>query len=245
MRIAIISDIHEDFRMLEKAITSLKSIGYDQLVCLGDITGFATEYYTHAPDANACIDLLRENADIVLAGNHDLHSSQRLPSYHLNKNIPLNWYDLTLEQRFAFSNNTLWLYEEEILPSLTPENEQFLRNLKEWCTIDLGDRKILFSHFLQPDLSGVSRWFPYRIHELRPHFRFMKECDCSLAFVGHCHPEGVAVVSKLFWSSPTFNAVRLKKKPRIVLCPAVTRGNKISGFAIFDSARNEITPYLL
>jgi len=245
MRIAIISDIHEDFWMLEKAIASLKSIGYDQLVCLGDITGFATEYYTHSPDANACIDLIREKADIVLAGNHDLHSTQRLPSYHLQKNIPHNWYDLTLDQRFAVSNNSLWLYEEEIMPTLTPKNEQFLNNLKEWITIDVGDRRILLSHFLQPDLSGVSRWFPYRIHELRPHFRLMKECDCSLAFVGHCHPEGVTVVSKLFWSSPTYNTVRLKRKPRIVLCPAITRGNKMSGFAIFDSVRNEITPDLL
>ena len=45
MRIAIISDIHEDFAMLEKALAILKSVGYDMLVCLGDITGFAPEYY--------------------------------------------------------------------------------------------------------------------------------------------------------------------------------------------------------
>lgn len=245
MRIAIISDIHEDFVMLEKAIGTITNAGFDKLICLGDITGFAKEYYTHTPDANACIDLLREKADIVLAGNHDLHSSQRLPSYHLQKNIPHNWYDLSLKERYALSNNTLWLYEEEIIPTLAPQNQDFLNGLKEWCALEVDGRKIIFSHFLQPDLSGVGRWFPYRIHELRPHFRFMKENDCNLAFVGHCHPEGATVVSRLFWSSPTFNSVRLKLKPRIVLCPAITRGNKMSGFIIFDTTRNEITPYLL
>jgi predicted phosphodiesterase len=245
MRIAIVTDIHEDFKMLEKAYRTLKAKGYDLLICLGDITGYATEYYMHNPDANACIDLLRENADIVLAGNHDLFSSQRLPSYHLEKNIPENWYELTLQERYNLSKNTLWLYEEEIFPTLSPENEIFLKNLQEWCVINAGNKHILFSHFLQPDLAGVGRWFPYRVGELRPHFRFMEENNSILSFVGHCHPEGVTVVSKLFWSTPSFNKIKIKQKPKIVLCPPIVNSKNSSSCLIFDSLSNEIVPYHL
>lgn len=245
MRIAIISDIHEDFRMLQHAIKRLKAIGYDMLVCLGDITGFAPDYYTHTPDANACIDLLKEECSIVLAGNHDLYSSQRLPSYHLEKNIPKNWYALTLKERYELSNNTLWLYEEEIDPKLSLENQTYINNLEEWCVFDTGEKMILFSHFLQPDLSGIGRWFPYRVGELRPHFKFMDEQKTPLAFVGHCHPEGVTLVSKLFWSDPAVGNIKLGHKPRIVLCPAVVRNKKSSGCLIYDSNSNEIVSITL
>jgi predicted phosphodiesterase len=243
MRIAILSDIHEDFQMLERSMAILKTVGYDMLVCLGDITGFAPTFYNHIPDANACLDLLKDNADIVLAGNHDLFSTQRLPSYHLEKNIPYNWYNLTLKERFEVSNNNFWLYEDEENPNLSLSNELYLKGLQEWCVFDVGNRKILFSHFLQPDLLGIGRWFPYRVGELRPHFKYMEECNTTLAFVGHCHPEGVTVLSKLFWSAPSIETIRLGYKPRIVLCPAIVEGSKSSGFLIYETNSNEITPY--
>jgi predicted phosphodiesterase len=245
MRIAIISDIHEDFQMLEKALDILKVVGYDMLSCLGDITGFAPDYYTHNPDANACIDLLREYADIVLAGNHDLFSCQRLPTYHLEKNIPTNWYELTLNERYTLSNNTLWLYEEEVIPTLSPTNKAFLAKLHETKVIDNGQGQILLSHFLQPDLAGIGRWFPYRVGELRPHFKLMKESGCSLAFVGHCHPEGPTILSKLFWTSPSFESTKISKKARIVLCPAIVRSAKPSAAIIFDSSTNELIPIFI
>lgn len=240
MRFAILSDIHEDFYMLERALAVLKSNGYDLLVCLGDITGFAHDYYYHMPDANACIDLLRENAHIVLAGNHDLFSAQRLPSYHLEKNIPLNWYELGREEQYKISNNSLWLYEDEIVPLLSQENTDFLNSLVEYEVFDDGKRKILFSHFLQPDLSGIGRWFPYRVGELKPHFKFMEERNASVAFVGHAHPEGATLISKLLWSAPTLGHVKVSNKPRIVLCPAVVRNRMPSGCLIYDTESSEI-----
>jgi predicted phosphodiesterase len=242
MRIAIVTDIHEDFEMLEKAFAQIRTIGYDLFVCLGDITGYAPKYYNHQPNANACIDLLRAHAGIVLAGNHDLFSSKKLPSYHLERNIPHNWYDLSLEQRYAHSKN-LWLYEEEILPNLSTQNQEYLNGLKEWCTVDSGTRKILLSHYFQPDLTGVGRWFPYRIGELRPHFKFMNECGSTLSFVGHCHPDGFTLVSKLFWSMPSFEKAKIKQKPRIVLCPPIVSRVRKSSFIIFDSLKNEVVPY--
>ena len=243
MRIAVISDIHEDFQHLETAIKILDSVGYDTLVCLGDITGYAPLYYAHTPDANACIDLLQEKATITLAGNHDFFTTQRLPSYHIEKNIPENWYDLTMKERYDISNNSLWLYEEEILPTLSEKNTKFLESLKEWEIFEVDGKRILFSHFLQPDLAGVGRWFPYRITELRPHFKFMNESNSNIAFVGHFHPDGVTPVNKLFWSVPCFERFKVNSKPRIILCPCIVRGTKSSSCIIYDTQKNTISPY--
>ena len=184
-------------------------------------------------------------SDIVLTGNHDLYSARRLPSYHLEKNIPLNWYDLTPNERNARSNNILWLYEEEIMPILSPENKAFLANLSETKFVENGQSQILFSHFLQPDLAGISRWFPSRVTEFRQHFKFMEENNANLSFVGHYHPVGTTIVSKLFWSPPCFNTTRISQKPRIVLCPPVVRTTNSSTCLIFDTVSSVLTPIFL
>lgn len=243
MRVAIISDIHEDFQYLERALNILDSAGYDMLVCLGDLTGYAPLYHSHTPDANACIDLVKEKSTICLAGNHDLFTSQRLPSYHLEKSIPENWYDLTLKQRYEVSNNSLWLYEEEVLPILSNENASYLESLTEFEILEVDGKRMLFSHFIQPDLAGVERWFPYRITELRPHFKFMEESNCNIAFVGHFHPNGVTPVNKLFWSAPCFETFKVNRKPRIILSPCIVRSGKSSSCIIFDTKKSTVTPY--
>lgn len=243
MRIAILTDIHEDFEMLERAFNKIRADGFDILVCLGDITGYTPKFYKHNPDANACIDLLRENANIVLAGNHDLFSSQKLPSYYLQKNIPSNWYELSLVERYAISHNNLWLYEEEIVPELTEINSTFLKGLNESATIEYNSSKIMLSHFLQPDLVGIARWFPYRVSELRPHFKFMDENNSILSFIGHGHPEGFTFLNKLFWQAPYIEPVKVKQRQRIVMCPALVRNVGRNGYILFDTKSNFITPH--
>lgn len=62
MKIGIISDIHSNLEALESVIEELK--GLDKIICLGDIVGYG-------PDPEKCIEIIREVADVVLAGNHD------------------------------------------------------------------------------------------------------------------------------------------------------------------------------
>lgn len=244
MRIAIITDIHEDFQMLEKASALLKSTGYDIMVCLGDITGYTLKYYNHSPDANACIDFLRQKADIVLAGNHDMFTCRRLPSYHPKISMPVNWYGLSVHEQSAICGNTLWLYEDEVIPELTKDNLDFLKNLKEYHALNVNGNSVLFSHFVQPDLIGAGRWFPHYTGEIGPHLRFMRENNCNMAFTGHFHPEGVHVINKFLWTPAKLKTFRIKRNPAIVLCLPLT-GGKNTGFIIFDSVTNEIIPCLI
>ena len=65
MRVAIVTDIHANRQALEAVLEQIRAAGCDALWCLGDVVGYGAD-----PDAGA--ELVREHADICLAGNHDL-----------------------------------------------------------------------------------------------------------------------------------------------------------------------------
>ncbi len=64
MRIAIVSDIHANQTAFEAVIAHAKSIGFDMMVCLGDVIGYG-------PDPVECIDLVTKNCAWALLGTHD------------------------------------------------------------------------------------------------------------------------------------------------------------------------------
>lgn len=64
--IAIISDVHGNLPALEAVLAHIDSRGEGVRVwCLGDTVGYGA-------DPGACLDLVRERCEVVLAGNHDL-----------------------------------------------------------------------------------------------------------------------------------------------------------------------------
>lgn len=65
MRVAIVSDIHANRQALEAVLEQIRAAECDAVWCLGDVVGYGA-------DPDACTDLVREQADICLAGNHDL-----------------------------------------------------------------------------------------------------------------------------------------------------------------------------
>ncbi|MCD6725820.1 MAG: metallophosphatase family protein [Solirubrobacteraceae bacterium] len=65
MRTAILSDIHANRHALEAVLADVEASGAQRIWCLGDVVGYGA-------DPGDCIDLVRANADLCLAGNHDL-----------------------------------------------------------------------------------------------------------------------------------------------------------------------------
>ena len=61
MRLAVISDIHEDYLSLQKILQKAEAKGYDKLICLGDISGFSQPFYKYkkSRDASSCLQLVR------------------------------------------------------------------------------------------------------------------------------------------------------------------------------------------
>jgi diadenosine tetraphosphatase ApaH/serine/threonine PP2A family protein phosphatase len=62
--IAILSDIHSNFDALEAVCSDLDSVGVENVVCLGDLVGYAAY-----PDE--CIARVRERGWQTVLGNHD------------------------------------------------------------------------------------------------------------------------------------------------------------------------------
>jgi diadenosine tetraphosphatase ApaH/serine/threonine PP2A family protein phosphatase len=65
MRVAVISDVHANLYALEAVLAEIDRAPPDAIWCLGDTVGYG-------PRPNECCDLVRDRADLVLTGNHDL-----------------------------------------------------------------------------------------------------------------------------------------------------------------------------
>jgi diadenosine tetraphosphatase ApaH/serine/threonine PP2A family protein phosphatase len=65
VRVAVISDVHANLYALEAVLAEIDREPRDAIWCLGDTVGYG-------PRPNECCELVRERADLVLIGNHDL-----------------------------------------------------------------------------------------------------------------------------------------------------------------------------
>jgi len=72
MLVAIVSDIHGNRHALEAVLADVASTDARELWCLGDVVGYGA-------DPNDCCALIRENASVCLAGNHDLAVTGTIP----------------------------------------------------------------------------------------------------------------------------------------------------------------------
>jgi protein phosphatase len=85
-KIAIISDIHSNLTALEKTLEDIKQRGITRIFWLGDII-------SKGINSHKCIELVKENCEIVLQGNCDYSFSIDLPedkqgqAYKWNKSL--------------------------------------------------------------------------------------------------------------------------------------------------------------
>jgi hypothetical protein len=242
MRIGIISDIHSDILALEAALDILSVRGYDKLICLGDIAGYSYHYKNNIEGRNSdeCIKLVKKFCDEVMAGNHDMYWSVRLPEYLRQIKYPENWYKLNLKERMNFSNDSIWLYDDEVDEPVLTENINYLSSLPETYIMDCGKFSILFTHFLYPDITGSTKFFPTEIEHFRPHLKFMKSNKCILGITGHAHLQGYSVTSKDHFRYNFFGKTKLEFQPQVIIGPAITRGDSKNGFMIFDTETCEL-----
>ncbi len=64
MKYAIISDIHGNLEALQSVLADIERREIESIICLGDVVGYG-------PNPNECVELIREKAEFILAGNHD------------------------------------------------------------------------------------------------------------------------------------------------------------------------------
>ena len=243
MKIAIISDIHEDVLNLKKAFNLIEQYKCDEIFSLGDIIGFSNLFYDYesTKNANECVELVRKNCKFAIAGNHDLYIAQRVPYLLRKKNYPANWFQLSNEERQTISEDKIWLYIEEDDPILTAENMDFMKKIPEYQIEKIDNVNYLFSHFIFPDISGASKDFPTKKRHYNQHFEFMSENNCLISFTAHGHTYGFVITSPKKKNHRYLKTKQLKNKVQIINCPAITSSKWKSGFIIFDTQKLEIS----
>ena len=219
MRIAILSDIHEDLRNLQRILKKIDQKGSDLSICLGDISGFSKSYYRYPKtrNASACLELIRKSCEIIIPGNHDLHAAGKIPI------LP------------ADAGYEYWLHEEDLDPGYSEEEIAFLASLPKYVVLPTPDYNILLSHYLEPNLSGIIKGFYWSGKEFGAHFQLMKEFSCKIGFTGHAHARGFHLTNPQQFEHYGYRRLRLKDFPVVIGIPPVTRNNMRSGFCIFDT----------
>ncbi|MCB0083794.1 MAG: metallophosphoesterase family protein [Caldilineaceae bacterium] len=120
MRVLILSDIHANLVALESVLAAARQ-QYDIIWCLGDIVGYG-------PRPNECIELLRDQLDMCVMGNHD-RAALGLPSVDVE--------DFNPHARRA----VLWTREQ-----LTESNRAYLAQLPDTPVCPEVANQFLLTH---------------------------------------------------------------------------------------------------
>ena len=78
MRYAIIADIHSNLEAFTAVLEDIeKRGGVEEIWCLGDVVGYG-------PDPHRCIELLRQQKHVCIAGNHDWAAIGKIDTSYFN-----------------------------------------------------------------------------------------------------------------------------------------------------------------
>ncbi len=151
MRYAIIADIHANLEAFTAVLGDIKEqSGVEEVWCLGDVVGYG-------PDPSRCIELLRQQNHVCVAGNHDWAAIGKIDTAYFNS-------DAAAASRWTAAQ-------------LSPEDVEYLTNLP--LVVEKGDftlvhgspREPVWEYLLSPS-------------NARENFSYFKSRFC---LVGHSH----------------------------------------------------------
>ena len=105
----IFSDLHSNLESLNAFQSNIASIKHDVKVCLGDTVGYGA-------DPNPCLEWVKENSDIILAGNHDYGAVGKTNTDYFNRYA---------KQACNWTKNELTSINIEFLCSLPVEKVEY------------------------------------------------------------------------------------------------------------------------
>ena len=238
MKIAFISDIHEDYYALKVALKQIERKNCDMIICLGDILGFDESYYNFVDQRNAssCVKAVKENCSYALIGNHDLFAIKKTPGSIASFTYPDNFYEISLLARKSIAEeNNLWFYDDsDMQANLDDSDLNYLYSLPESMVLCMASKKLFLSHFIYPDLTGSTRFFPERKNDFNAHFSLMEEKEVNYAICGHGHFEGYSLTGKDDFQFRPYEVKKIVQKPFIITLPCITRGKRKNGFAVLQ-----------
>lgn len=151
----VFSDVHANLEALKAFAGIVQSIDHDKKVFLGDAVGYGA-------DPNPCVEWIRGNADIILAGNHDYAAVNKTDIRQLNPHA---------------YQSCLWTQKQ-----LSPGNKEFLGSLP--IMMEEGGICWVHSSPYEPE-----NW--HYVTSFWVGAESFKHFNTSVCFVGHSHIGGI------------------------------------------------------
>lgn len=252
MKIAFLTDIHEDIISLRKAMKMIELEKCDSIICLGDILGypFNRGKYELTRNVSECIEIIRSNCNTVVLGNHDLFHLNKFPESSVDFKFPMNWYELSADEKKAASRDLVWNYSDDYSVALSKNHIEYLTKLPEYVVKEFGRKKMMLSHFVHPHFSGYVASYHGEGKKLSSHFDFMNTNKCEISICGHMHIEGLGIcyepgnnlLSHLFkgFMYYSYGEKEIKNKVCSITIPALADNGQVNGFAIFDVTNSSV-----
>jgi len=94
MKKAILSDIHGNLEALRAVLHDIFEREIEEIIILGDVVGYGA-------DPIACLNLIYENASIIVLGNHDLAAAtgEGDETFHPDAKASIGWTKMVLSQQ--------------------------------------------------------------------------------------------------------------------------------------------------
>lgn len=150
---AVISDIHSNIEALQAVANDIEHEKVDEILCLGDLVGYG-------PDPNACVEMAKDMAKIIIPGNHD-------------------WAAIGLTNIYEFN-----AYAKEAIlwtvSVLSEENSMFIEKLPIIKRIQTEELFLVHGSPIEPD-----QWhYILNYEEARLNFAYLPDRFC---LIGHSH----------------------------------------------------------
>ena len=249
MKIAIITDIHENVVMLEAVIRKAEAMGCDELACLGDIAGYDHRFYNYPflPSARQCVSMVRRNCRWVVAGNHDLFAAGKMPAYTNGFMYPDEWFRMPPAERKISSGGRVWSFDGEAPNDLGEEEKEYLDALPEYGIINEDGLNLLLSHYVCPDFTGSTTLYVEKQNHTRQLWEFMAQNKIDLSLSGHshkpfayiAHPRTFAFQSAVH-PLPS-DSIFLGSEKAMLLLPPVTTGNGRTSFSVLETGTRTLS----
>jgi predicted phosphodiesterase len=191
VRIAVFSDVHADLASLERVVSAIHRSGADELWCLGDIVGLGGRC------PSECVETVRANCALVLAGNHDAWVAGTLSLDMLP--LPRQRSEL-LSQRAALTEDQVnWL------SSLVPYAER--SGVEAWH----GSADDPLSEGVSGSLAAAAHFCRQRM---------------AIGLAGHTHRQSAARFANgaAEWLGPAEGSLPLRSADRWLLNPGAVLG---------------------
>ncbi|MBD3233103.1 MAG: hypothetical protein GF315_05210 [candidate division Zixibacteria bacterium] len=208
MRIGFFSDVHANLPALQAFLEDSKSENLDELYFLGDAVGYG-------PDPNECVELIVENAQKCLMGNHDYAALGLMETTCFNN---------FAEEAIEFTQKTL-----------SPKNRQVMMDFELECF--LKDFHLVHATPLKPN-----HWdYIMTLEDAEDNFPHVKRLVC---LIGHSHfPVIVAKENGTMSEIVHDTSVRIEKENKYIInigsIGQPRDKNPDSCYLIYDSDKRE------